>query len=49
MRDELTALSSDSGHVRAQEAGHYIHLDEPEPVIQATNDLVESCRASTAA
>jgi pimeloyl-ACP methyl ester carboxylesterase len=44
MQHELAALSSDSEHIRAQEAGHYIHLDEPELVIQAIRDLVGRCR-----
>jgi pimeloyl-ACP methyl ester carboxylesterase len=34
LQDELAALSSDSEHIKAQEAGHYVHLDEPELVIK---------------
>jgi pimeloyl-ACP methyl ester carboxylesterase len=44
MQDELAALSYDSVHVYAETAGHYIHLDEPDLVIQAIHDLVMRCR-----
>lgn len=44
MQDELAALSSDSEHVMARKAGHYVHLDEPELVTQAILDLVRRCR-----
>ena len=44
MQDELAALSSDSEHITAREAGHYIHLDEPDLVVNAIRDLVSRCR-----
>jgi len=44
IQDELATLSSDSEHVRAQEAGHYVQFDEPDLVIQAIRDLVRRCR-----
>lgn len=44
MQDELAALSSDSWHVRA----HYLHLDEPELVLQAIRELVRRCREAGA-
>lgn len=44
MQDELAALSSDSVHVTARDAGHYVHLDDPAIVIQAIRDLVRRCR-----
>lgn len=44
LQDELAALSSDSEHIRARTAGHYVHLDEPELVVQAIRDLVSRCR-----
>ena len=44
MQDELAALSSDSKHVMAEEAGHYVHLDDPDLVVQAIRDLVRRCR-----
>ena len=44
MQDELAALSTDSEHITAPEAGHYIHLDEPDLVIKAIRDLVRRCR-----
>jgi pimeloyl-ACP methyl ester carboxylesterase len=40
MQTELAALSSDSRHIHASKAGHYIHLDEPELVIQAVKYLL---------
>ena len=30
MQDELAALSADSTHLVADDAGHYVHLDAPE-------------------
>jgi pimeloyl-ACP methyl ester carboxylesterase len=44
MQDELAALSTDSEHLNARKAGHYIHLDEPDLVIQVIRDLVRRCR-----
>jgi pimeloyl-ACP methyl ester carboxylesterase len=44
MQDELAALSTDSVHIHAERAGHYIHLDEPDLVIQAIRNLVRRCR-----
>jgi pimeloyl-ACP methyl ester carboxylesterase len=44
MQDELAALSSDSVHMTAVEAGHNVHLDEPLLVVQAIRDLVDRCR-----
>jgi pimeloyl-ACP methyl ester carboxylesterase len=43
MQDELAALSSDSVHATASHAGHYLHLDDQELVIQAIRDLVQRC------
>jgi len=43
LQAELAALSSDSRHVYASRAGHYVHLDEPELVVQAVRDLVNRC------
>ena len=44
MQDELAALSSESKHITAREAGHYMHVDDPDLVIQAVRDLVRRCR-----
>jgi pimeloyl-ACP methyl ester carboxylesterase len=44
MQDELAALSSDSVHIYAERAGHYMHLDDPDLVIKAIRDLVRRCR-----
>ncbi len=45
MQDELAALSSDSEHIHAVNAGHYLHLDEPDLIVQVIRDLVRRCRA----
>ncbi|MGH3401336.1 MAG: alpha/beta fold hydrolase [Streptosporangiaceae bacterium] len=39
MQDELAALSADSTHLVAEGAGHYVHLEAPEVVIQAIRDM----------
>jgi len=44
LQDELAELSSNSEHLQAETAGHYVHLDEPELVIKAIRDLVRRCR-----
>ena len=44
MQDELAALSTASQHISAQEAGHYVHRDEPDLVVQAILDLLRRCR-----
>jgi pimeloyl-ACP methyl ester carboxylesterase len=44
LQDELAALSTDSEHLHAETAGHYVHCDEPDLVIQAIRDLVSRCR-----
>jgi pimeloyl-ACP methyl ester carboxylesterase len=43
MQDELTTLSTDSEHITAPRAGHYIHVDEPDLVLKAIRDLVRGC------
>jgi pimeloyl-ACP methyl ester carboxylesterase len=45
MQDELAALSPDSEHVMACTAGHDMHLDEPDLVVQAIRALVGRCRS----
>jgi pimeloyl-ACP methyl ester carboxylesterase len=44
LQGELAVLSTDSRHITASRAGHYIHLDEPELVAEAIRDLVSRCR-----
>lgn len=43
-QDELAGLSSDTVHMTALQAGHYVHLDEPELVVQVIRELVARCR-----
>lgn len=44
LQDKLAELSTDSVHIRARQGGHYLHLDEPDLVVQAVRDLVQRCR-----
>ena len=47
MQDELAALSSDSVHMTAVNAGHNVHIDEPLLVVQAIRDLVRTVPRKT--
>jgi pimeloyl-ACP methyl ester carboxylesterase len=40
MQRELAALSADSTHIIADGCRHYVHLDDPELVLQAIRDMV---------
>ena len=40
MQDELAALSDDSAHIVAEDAGHYVHHRAPEVIVQAVKDVV---------
>lgn len=42
MQSELTRLSSNSRQIIAEQSGHYIQLDEPNLVIDAICELIES-------
>jgi len=42
----LAALSSRGEHRYAVNAGHNVHLDDPDVVVQAIRDLVDRCRHS---
>jgi pimeloyl-ACP methyl ester carboxylesterase len=42
LQDELAALSTSSIHITAEGSGHYVHLDDPEFVLQAIRDLVRT-------
>jgi hypothetical protein len=44
MQDEMATLSSDSVHIHADKAGHYMHLDDPDLVVKAIRNLVRRCR-----
>src|SRR5579872_274530 len=47
-REALTRNSAHGRHIVAANSGHWIHLDEPELVIGAIREMVESARASKA-
>jgi hypothetical protein len=47
LQDELAALSTRSQHIHARHAGHNIHTDEPEAVIEAIQDMVRRCRPAS--
>ena len=40
LQEELAAKSSNSSHFLAEESGHYIHLEQPQLVIDAINQVV---------
>ena len=42
---DLAALSTRGKRVIAQESGHYVHVDQPQVVIDAIRNVVESARA----
>ena len=44
LQAELAALSSDGRRVVAEDAGHYVHLDRPELVIDAIREVIEAAR-----
>jgi pimeloyl-ACP methyl ester carboxylesterase len=44
LQAELVALSSNGRHVIAGESGHYIHVDQPQLVIDAIGEVVEAVR-----
>ena len=46
MHVELAAQSSDGKRIVAEKSGHYIHLDQPELVIDAIREVVEAARRS---
>ncbi|WP_433516497.1 alpha/beta fold hydrolase [Nonomuraea sp. CA-143628] len=45
LQADLAALSTDSKHVVVENAGHYIHHDQPELVVEAILDMVRRVRA----
>jgi pimeloyl-ACP methyl ester carboxylesterase len=45
MQADLAALSSRGKHIIAEDSGHYIHIDQPELVIDAIRELVVEVRA----
>jgi pimeloyl-ACP methyl ester carboxylesterase len=46
LQDELAALSTDSVHVVAANAGHHLNRDDPELVVNTITDLVRRARKS---
>jgi pimeloyl-ACP methyl ester carboxylesterase len=44
LQKELATSSTNSRHIIAERSGHYIHLDQPEVVIDATGWVVEQAR-----
>jgi pimeloyl-ACP methyl ester carboxylesterase len=44
LQAELVALSSNGKQVIAEGAGHHVHLDQPELVIDAIREAVEAAR-----
>lgn len=46
-QQDLARLSSNSKHVVARESKHWVHLDEPELVVEAIREVVEAARKKT--
>lgn len=46
LQRQLAALSTNSTHLVIQDAGHYIHWDDPEAVTSAINDVIETWRTT---
>jgi len=44
MQADLVSTSARSRHLTASNAGHYVHLDDPELVIQSVRDLLHELR-----
>jgi hypothetical protein len=44
LQADLAARSNNSTHVIAEQSGHYIHLEQPELVIEAVNQVVNVVR-----
>jgi pimeloyl-ACP methyl ester carboxylesterase len=44
LQQELAALSANSVHVVAENAGHLLHIDDPDLVVGALSDLVQRVR-----
>jgi pimeloyl-ACP methyl ester carboxylesterase len=40
MQEELASLSTRATHLTAENAGHYVHLDDPELIVRVIRDLV---------
>jgi pimeloyl-ACP methyl ester carboxylesterase len=40
MQEELASLSTRTTHLTAENAGHYVHLDDPELIVRVIRDLV---------
>jgi pimeloyl-ACP methyl ester carboxylesterase len=46
LQRDLAALSTNSRHIIAENAGHYVHVDEPDLVASAIIDMCETIRKS---
>ena len=44
LQADLATLSSNSEHLIAEDAAHYVHLDQPELVIDAIREVVDAVR-----
>ncbi len=49
MQAELAALSSRGKHIIAEESGHYIQVDQPELVVDAIREVVQTARELSSA
>jgi hypothetical protein len=44
MQIEMTGLSSKGKRIVAEQSGHYIHLQQPEIVIEAIKEVISELR-----
>lgn len=45
-RDDLVRGAPNRKHIIAKNSGHWIHLDQPDLVVHAIDELVQACRAA---
>jgi pimeloyl-ACP methyl ester carboxylesterase len=47
LQEQAAELSRNHRHLIAAKSGHYIHLEDPELVIQSIRDVIESARSGS--
>ncbi len=45
LQEAIAALSADSRIIEAKNSGHFVHLDEPQVVVDAVVDMLRSVQA----
>jgi pimeloyl-ACP methyl ester carboxylesterase len=44
LQEELASMSTNSGHILAEESGHFIQHDQPELVVEAIKGIFQELR-----